>query len=393
MLQRAPEFLFAQRQGRRPTLGFARQLNGGFANKLEALADRGCGLHEGRRFLLREFGESPVEDGERQRAGQFSNAVGGRVRCRLVGGDALQRHPGGRCFRFRVVACAHAVERRNGAERRLGLRRGAGFEGCERRHDLALHRGGFDVAHHDDDHLFRAIPRVPEFHKTFARRPLDDFLQADRHAGRQTSRAQDKLELGELRAVGDRVARPLLTEDDAPFLFDFLRPEEQPARIIGQDAQAFSQRGLLRIGQLQHILRAVQTRGGVGIAAETHTHALEKLDQRAGSKVLAAVERHVFEEMRDPALVVLLVQRTGEHEQPQRSPALGLAVRVDDVAQSVLQHAEFRRRVGFEIARFMREARRDREERRDEQRENKKQATDGRGTGEHGVWKIHSEVS
>ena len=292
-----------------------------------------------------------------------------------------------------MVARAHAVERRDGAERRLRFRRGAGFEGRKRRQDLALHRGGFDVAHDDDDHLFRAIPRVPIFHETFARRPLDDFLQADRHAGGQKRRAQDELELGELRAVGDRVARPFLAEDDAAFLVDFLRPEEQPARIVGQDAQAFGQRGLLRIGQLQHILRAVQTRGSVGIAAETHTHTLEKLDQRAGSKVLAAVERHVFEEMRDPALVVLLMQRTGEHEQTQRSPAPRLAVRVDDVAQPVLQHAELRRRVGFEIARLMREARRGREQRRDEQRENKKQATDGRDTGEHGAWRVHSEVS
>jgi hypothetical protein len=66
--------------------------------------------------------------------------------------------------------------------------------------------------------------------------------------------------------------------------------------------------------------------------------------------VLAAVERHVFEEMSEPVLIVFLVKRAGLDEQPQRGAALGFFVRTHRVAQAVGERAEMHGGVGLEIA-------------------------------------------
>jgi hypothetical protein len=69
----------------------------------------------------------------------------------------------------------------------------------------------------------------------------------------------------------------------------------------------------------------------------------------------AAVERHVLEEMCEPALIIRLVQRSRAHEQAQRGACLRFMIRHDRIAQSIWQLPKAHRGVGFEVARLVRE--------------------------------------
>jgi hypothetical protein len=78
---------------------------------------------------------------------------------------------------------------------------------------------------------------------------------------------------------------------------------------------------VIRNGQFQDVNSALEAGIRVRVATEVHAHPLEKFDQRAGRVVRAAVERHVLEKMRQAPLIILLVQRSGEHQQAQRTRA------------------------------------------------------------------------
>jgi hypothetical protein len=195
-----------------------------------------------------------------------------------------------------------------------------------------------------------AIPGVPELREAGARGLLDDLDQADGNAFRQERVAEHELELRDERAETHVVAGAFLAEDDAALLVDLRVEQQQAAGVVGQHLQALGDVFRVGVGQLQHILGAVETGGGIGVAAETHAHALEKLDERAGRVVLAAVEGHVLEEVRDAALILLLMERTRLDEQAERGAALRLLVGIDHVAHAVGQGAEARRRVSREVA-------------------------------------------
>jgi hypothetical protein len=108
------------------------------------------------------------------------------------------------------------------------------------------------------------------------------------------------------------------------------------------------------VGQLQAIDGALEAGVRVDVRAETHSHSLEKLDQFSRRIMLAAVEGHVLEKMRETALVFLLVQRAGENEEAQGGAVARLAIGAHNVANAVLQLAETRCGIWLEIAFLLR---------------------------------------
>ena len=62
-------------------------------------------------------------------------------------------------------------------------------------------------------------------------------------------------------------------------------------------------------------------------------------------KVLRAVERHVLDEVRQPALVLVFEHRTGVDDEPQLGARLRLPVLADVVAQAVRQRAHRDQRI------------------------------------------------
>jgi len=59
----------------------------------------------------------------------------------------------------------------------------------------------------------------------------------------------------------------------------------------------------------------------------------------AGPEMHAAVKRHVLEHVREPALIVFFIDRTGLHREPQHHAVLRLAVLANEIRQAVGQLA------------------------------------------------------
>ena len=83
----------------------------------------------------------------------------------------------------------------------------------------------------------------------------------------------------------------------------------------------------LSVGQVQHVDRLFEPGVGVHVRPEPRADRFEIRDELPGLEVLAAVERHVLEEVREPLLVVGLVEGAGLHRQPEQHAAGGPRIR------------------------------------------------------------------
>ena len=91
---------------------------------------------------------------------------------------------------------------------------------------------------------------------------------------------------------------------------------------------------------LQLVDGLVEARVGVDVRAEAHADRLHERDDVLLREVARAVERHVLDEVREPALIVVFEDRAGVDDEPELGAALRLLVRADVVAQAVRQRAD-----------------------------------------------------
>ena len=373
MLQRAPQLLLPDREGGRPLVGLAGEVDGGFAEELVALGDGDARGAERGPLALREHGETAVEHGQRELPRKPLHAAGGVVGLPLVGRHDRERDARGGGLRLGMETGAHALEAGHPAE--VGLR-GGGAAAGERgkgRAQQPLGEIGIDVTDDDGGHALRTVPFVPELDETLARGALNDLGDADRHATRQDRVAEHELELRDGGAETHVVPRALLAHDDAALAVDLGGSEQQAGGIVAEDAEALGESGLGGLGQLQQVEGAVETGGGVGVAAKAHAHALEELDERAGGEVAAAVEGHVLQEVGDAALAFLLVHAARQDEESEGRAPLGLRVALHDVAQAVVELAEARGRIGLQVAALVGETRSGRGKGKGAQKERREQ--------------------
>ena len=80
------------------------------------------------------------------------------------------------------------------------------------------------------------------------------------------------------------------------------------------------------VGTVQLVDGLVERRVRVDVGAELHADLLDVVDDVLLREPLRAVERHVLDEVREPALVVVLEHRAGVDREPQRRALLGLVV-------------------------------------------------------------------
>ena len=127
---------------------------------------------------------------------------------------------------------------------------------------------------------------------------------------------------------------------------------------------------------------AVEAGGGIGVAAEVHAEALEELDDIGRGKVLAAVERHVLEEVGEAALVLVFVDGADLDGEAGADAAAGFGVAEEGVAQAVVELAPLDGRVDGQVTGLVGKiGRRGRERRgQEQQRENeRKEPASGAG--------------
>ena len=127
--------------------------------------------------------------------------------------------------------------------------------------------------------------------------------------------------------------------------------------------------------QVEYVDGVFEARLRVDVRPEPRARRLEIRDQLTALEVLAPVERHVLEHVRQAALVLGLVYRAGAHREPQQDAIGRTRVPADEVLQPVRQrpgadagvHGQRR----FEVLR--------RSERHERQRDQKKAAGEARG--------------
>ena len=221
----------------------------------------------------------------------------------------------------------------------------ARLQRAERRLDRVLDLRRVDVADHDDRHAFRPIPGVVVGAQPRHRRGADDLGLADRQPlGVARLRVEDRnLLVADSRSRAEAAA-PLF-DHHAALLLDLGRIQREPAGKVGERGQSVRDDRRLVARQVEHVDRLVEARVGVDVRSETGANRLERRHQRARLEMRAAVERHVLDEVREPLLVVGLLDRAGLDHQPQRHPFLGPPVLPDEVLQPVRQ----RRLVGRAI--------------------------------------------
>lgn len=118
--------------------------------------------------------------------------------------------------------------------------------------------------------------------------------------------------------------------------------------MVTENAQVFGERGLVGFGEFEQVDGAVEAGARVGGGAELHAQALERFHEGARLIMLAPVEGHGFEKMREAALVVLFVKRAGFDEQAEGLLPGGL-VEEDRMVEAGGERAETDGGVGLEI--------------------------------------------
>ena len=353
----AAEFLVGDGERGGPLVGFAGKVDGGFAVEIVAVGHGGSAVGERGVFLFRESRKPASDDSVGERAREALKAVGNGVGLETLRRERRDRNLGGRRLDLGMVVSAEAGGRGDGAAVGRGSNGSAGRQRRERGNDLFFKGVDVEVADGNHGDFFGAIPGVVEVDELLARGALDDGVEADRETLWEQGIGEVEGKVGDQRAESDGVAVAFLRDDDTALFVDFLDAEKQAAGVVGENAQALVERGLIGLGQFEHVDGAVERGEGVGVVAEAHAETLENLDERAGWEFRAAVERHVLEEMGDTALGLGFVEGTGVDLEAERGAVLRLGVFEQSVAKTVGQSAVADGGIRLEVARSVGERR------------------------------------
>ena len=295
----------------------------------------GIGAEEGRLRLPRDLGEPRPEHLHAERLHERSPVVAHRVfrfRSPLEG----RRHAPALRFRIRH----HLVTRRR-------VRRHHGVDGRGRwpGHGHVAEAGAHQrlrfierqVAAHHHGHAVGAVPPLVEVAQALVRECAQHLRQADRQAvGVAAAREEHRqLLIGDARLRAQATA-PFL-EYHAAFLVDLFAAERRAAGEVAQRQQRLVDVALAVGRHVEHVDGLVEVGRGVDVRTKARADRLEERHQLTRFEVGAAVERHVLEEVREPALVVVFVDAAHVDREPHRHALGGPAVLPQEVAQAVGQ--------------------------------------------------------
>ena len=310
--------------------------------------DAGAGAEKRRVGPLRDLAEAQVQHLVHQLPHVIAPIVFGRP---LRQPRALVQH---RDVAGLGLGVGGDVDKRLGVRGHLAVRLGRGGSRRRQRRKQLAHlrddRRRVDVADDDDGHAVGTIPGLVEVLQARGGEAAQDLGRADRDAfGVPRLVVEDRRLLLE-DAPRRALPQPPLFDHHAAFLVDLDRVERHAAGKVGERQQSLVDQALLVGRHLQHVDGLVKRGVGVDVRAEARAGGLEERDQLAGLEVLRAVERHVLEQVREPALVVVFEQRPGLHRQPHQHALFRAGVLAHVVAQAVGQRPDGHRRVGRQRA-------------------------------------------
>ena len=222
---------------------------------------------------------------------------GGRLRLRIGG----HRHAGVCVRRHRVQATTRLVR----------------LQAAEHLTHEALGRRRLDITgHHDANAIGRVVVTI-EVAQSLGWEHAQRVRQTDRQALCVSGGPVHRMIGHRLEARAHAETLTPFLEHHATFLVDLLVLEEHPAREVGERLRRPFERTRPIRGHVEHVDGLVVARVGVHVGPEGHAHRLEVVDEFSGLEVGGAIEGHVLEHVRQPALVVRLVDGPGLHGQPE----------------------------------------------------------------------------
>ena len=203
------------------------------------------------------------------------------------------------------------------------------------RDDHRLDRRRVEVADGNHRHQVGAVPIRVELPQSSGTDVLNDLRTPDRRAVRIPCAFQQD---GHLRIAQARLgaqAEPPFLEDNAALLLDLGGLERNAVSPVLHDQQRTIDDGAAVGRDLQLIDRLVEARMGIHVRAESHPERLDERRDVLPGKMPGTIEAHMFDEMRQPPLVIVLEHRAGVDHESQLGATSRLHVRTNEVLQAV----------------------------------------------------------
>ena len=212
------------------------------------------------------------------------------------------------------------------------------------------------IADRDDRHVVRAVPAPIKRHEVFGLERLDPLQRSDREPIRVARSGKEHPRMLVEHPPGRTATEALFLDHHAAFALDRLRLERDRCGPLLHHLKRRLQRALLLQRNVESIHRLVEAGVGVNVRAESDAQTLQESHQLVLAEALGAVERHVLQIVRQPALVVGFQDTAGVDDQPQHGATLRVAVAQQEVVHTVGEGAaldpvvERERIVGFRPA-------------------------------------------
>ena len=226
-----------------------------------------------------------------------------------------------------------------------GLREGIflGGDDAEDFLDLGFRTGHINVTHHNHGLIGGVIPGVVEVHQGFIFECLQVLLLTDeRYLSQMAVRPEIIGEGGLHRTPLGVAAGAAFLDDDATLGVNLLGLAEDVVGIVGQDEQAAVHHALALHGDVvQHVLRFLEARGSVDVAAEFRADGAQVIQDTLAGEMLGPVEAHVLQEVGQAVLFGLFFKHGARiGGQVELRAAGGKFVVADVIGESVVQMAD-----------------------------------------------------
>ena len=197
-----------------------------------------------------------------------------------------------------------------------------------------------EVAHSDHRHQIGPVPLFVKAAHGLGGRIPDHIDLADGQAGGIAGIAQEEGQNGFVDApIGVLLPQPLLFQHNTPLQLHLFRLDGCVGRPIDQHGKGRVHGCRVVHGEAQHIDCLVEGGVGVDVRAEGHPHTLKEIDEGLFGEIFCAVEEHMLQEVGQPLLVFVLLQRTGVDSQPKLGPVGRFCIGPHVIGQPVVQLA------------------------------------------------------
>ncbi len=212
-----------------------------------------------------------------------------------------------------------------------------------RRRKVLLHLGldqfRVEVADDDNSHQIGPVPALVVGPQLLDGRGLDDLGQANRVPLGVSRRAEQQGQQALLPARGEPLVDAPLFQDDLALQLHLLRREGHRVGPVTENLERrLEDLGIVR-RNLEEVPGGVVTGLGVQVRAKRTADGLEVGHDLLLGETLRSIEGHVLDEVRQPALFLLLQDRAGLHDERQERPAARLLVVPDVVGQPIAERA------------------------------------------------------